>query len=167
MAYSPKELNILCDRPVIGDYYRRYRNAQENDTLPDFYRGQFLHFKTDYSDETPSEDVRIKIRDDINHAIDAGYPILPRTHQYKCQMGFLIEFGLTFEEAIASGVMTDQALIEEVATFRRNVRDGLVVGDHKNPAIIANLNTLLDRTITHLTPAEAAEQKPQPSSLHK
>jgi hypothetical protein len=166
-AYSKEQLERLCSLPTIGDYYSRYRNALENGTLADFFRAEFLHLKTDYSDETPSEDVRDKSDANIRHAIRTNSPI-PSTLQYKCQTSFFIAFGAEFEEAVESETITDQVLIEDVQAFRESIPNGgLTIGAPENPAIIAGMNDILDRLITHLSPTEPIKQSSQASSLHR
>jgi hypothetical protein len=121
------------------------------------YLGIFWEHKYDYSDETPSEDVR--------EIIKREHPGTTRLIRYKCQRSYTYGLRVWLTCALSEdGLIDDELAKAQIETFLQSDLN-FQPGDVANPQRMARVNGVLDSVIGHLTPKVPVELRPQPSPL--
>ncbi len=139
MGYSKEQAErVLQENPEIDGSMRSYFQAIVEGTLPEYYLDLFTHKKTDYSDESPSVDVRTLIDDPH------------RLTKYKCQGNYVVGLSLSLQQAVSDGIITDGGLKRKIEDFRNSDLD-FQVGDPNNSSRINRINGILDKTLGHIS----------------
>lgn len=142
--YSPEQATQMLGRvPEQMPDMRAYLTALSEGTLPQYYLGVFSHKRTAYMDDLPLVDVR--------ELIQAQQPVPDSLTQYKCQTNYVLGLCLKLKSALDDEVITDEVLTADIGNFLLSDLN-FNVGDPRNTERIASINTILDRTIAHLTP---------------
>jgi hypothetical protein len=165
MPYSKEQARLLLEDPSVLELtaFADHLRAIANETLPQYYLGRFIYRRDYYKDELPLENVQLLIQEEEFTWLQTRQGPRPRSTQYKCQTTFVIGFVNELRNAITDGVITNEALINEI-----NVRFGngaqpfeFSIGDPENTPKMAIINDLLQRAIDNVTSVMPQDQRPQ------
>ena len=106
--------------------------------MPQYYRKEIQIRKDDYSNETPSVDVRTLIS------------ATEKFHMYKCQTNYVLGLCLTLRGIIMDEVITDRGVRIDIEQFLGSVLN-FQVGDPDNQQRVGRINRILDRVLGKLS----------------
>jgi hypothetical protein len=125
----------------VPDFLRKYYQAIESGTLREYYLEKFLHFKDDFLDDLPDEDVRNLVTlDEKGHFVGDNY---------KCRGNYIFALSGTLQAAESDGVVSHPELIDSIGQFRSHDFK-FHHGEFTTPQEIDMINQILAEVIDSL-----------------